>query len=158
MSSKKTKEVKDEDLEILEEEVIQKPKRTPRKKPEPKPEPEPEPEHEPEPEPEKPQFKPRKEHKKTEWVMTPARAEALKKAQIKLKERNDALREAKAQKEEEERKVIEEKVIKKAIALKKRQLKKEEVIDNIPVEVPLRPKPKSLPTPIETYAPKYKFY
>jgi hypothetical protein len=153
MSSKKTKEVNDEELEILEDEVIQKPKRTPRQKV--KPEPEYEPEYEPEPE--KPLFKPRKEHKKVEWVMTPARAEALKKAQARLKERNDAIREAKEAKAEEERKIIEEKVIKKAIALKKRQLKKEAVIDDIPVDVPLRPKPK--PIVVEPkYEPKYKFY
>lgn len=148
-----TKEVKDEDLDILEDEVIQKPKRT-RKKPAPidVTEPKDEPESEP-----KPAFKPRKEHKKSEWILTPARADALKKAQAKLKERNAALREAKEAKAEEERKIIEEKVIKKAIALKRRQLKKEAAIDNIPVEVPLRPKPKA-PTPIETYVPKYTFY
>ena len=167
MSSKKTKEVKDKELELLEEVdevVIQKPK-TKKKAtsvPEPivvkeTPKPEEHGHNGPGPEPE-PAFKPRKEHKKVEWVMTPARAEALKKAQEKLKQRNQALREAKEAKAEEERKIIEEKVIKKAIAIKKRQLKKEQVIDEIPVEVPVRPKPKSIPTPIETYVPKYKFY
>lgn len=167
MNSKKTKEVKDKELELLEEVdevVIQKPK-TKKKAtsvPEPivvkeTPEPEEHGHNGPGPEPEKPAFKPRKEHKKVEWVMTPARAEALKKAQEKLKQRNQALREAKEAKAEEERKIIEEKVIKKAIAIKKRQLKKEQVIDEIPVEVPLRPKPK--PIVVEPkYEPKYKFY
>lgn len=127
MSSKPLKEETDEDLNILEDEVIEKPK--PEKKTKPK----------------------------KEWIMTPARAENLKKAQVKLRERQAKLKEEKEAREAEERKIIEEKVIKKAIAIKKRQLKKEAVIDEIPVDIPLRPKPK--PIIVEPkYEPKYKFY
>ena len=85
------------------------------------------------------------------WVMTPARAESLKKAQAKLKEKNDLKRQEQLIAEEESRKVIEQKVIAKAIALKKRQLKKEEAIDSIPVG-PLRPRRE-----VEAYVPKYRF-
>jgi len=137
MDTKKTENVVDSELETLEENeevIIEKPK-------------------------------PKRQGKNTgeNWVMTPARAEALKRAQLKLKERNDKKKEEKMIQEEEERKIIEAKVIAKAIALKKRQLKKEEAIDNIPVEVPRRPvRPqtavKPAPPPVETYVPKYKFY
>jgi hypothetical protein len=85
--------------------------------------------------------------------MTPARVENLKKAHAKLKERNAYFAEQKAIQEEAERKIMEEKIIKKAIALKKKQLKKEAVIDDIPEDVPLRPRPKPM-----DYAPKYKYY
>jgi hypothetical protein len=130
MDSKKTENIENKDLETLDEatedEVII----------------------------EKPKTKRQGKNTGENWVMTPKRAEALKKAQIKLKEKNDKRKEEKMIKEEEERKILEQKVIAKAIALKKRQLKKEQVIDDIPVEVPLRPKPK--PT-VETYVPKYRF-
>jgi colicin import membrane protein len=163
MNSKKTVKKQDEELEILEEEiVIQKPKRSVKKPVQVKVEPEPEPEDEPEPETPKPEpkfklknkNKPDSKNTGANWVMTPARAEALKKAQARLKERNEYLAEQKALQKEEERKIIEEKVIKKAIALKKRQLKKEALIDEIPVDVPLRPKPR----PLEPFVPKYKYY
>lgn len=163
MSSKKLDESKNvikEPLDI----VIEKPKRTKKVKlpvqvPDPEPEPEPDSEEEP-PEPIDapkndvitPTFKKRKEHKKTEWVLTPARAENIKKAQARLRERNAHLAEEKAKKDEEERKILEAKVIKKAIALKKKQLKKEAVIDDIPEDVPLRPRPKAM-----EYVPKYKY-
>lgn len=104
---------------------------------------------------EKPKTKRQGKNTGENWVLTPKRAEALKKAQIKLKEKNDIKKQEKMIKEEEERKIIEQKVIAKAIALKKRQLKKEEAIDNIPVEVPLRARPKPLEK--EVYTPKYRF-
>ena len=124
MNSKKLDEKKTDTKEPLDI-VIEKPKRTKKVKlPVQVPEPEPESEEEPEPEPEpivdnkvKPKndapFKTRKEHKKTEWVLTPARAENIKKAQARLRERNAYLAEEKAKKDEEERKVMEAKVIKK---------------------------------------------
>jgi hypothetical protein len=99
--------------------------------------------------------KPKRQGKNTgaNWVLTPARAEALKKAQATLKKKNDLKRQEQDIKAEEERKVLEAKVIQKAIALKKRQLKKEQVIDSIPVE----PGPLRRPKAVETHVPKYRF-
>jgi hypothetical protein len=136
MDSNKNEKIVEKELDILEEDnledevVIEKPK--PKRK-----------------------NKPGGKNSGENWVMTPKRAEALKKAQIKLKERNEALKEAKMIQQEEERQIIEQKVIAKAIALKKRQLKKEQAIDSIPVDVPMPIRPKK-PT-VETYVPKYRF-
>ena len=96
--------------------------------------------------------KPKRQGKNTgeNFVMTPARKLALERANARRKELAEARKEEKMAKDEEDRKVLESKVVAKAIAIKKRQLKKESVIDSIP-ETPLRK------TPV-VVQPKYKYY
>jgi len=83
--------------------------------------------------------KPKRQGKNTgeNFVMTPARKDALERANAKRKELAEARKNERLAKEEDDRKILESKVIAKAIAIKKRQLKKEAVIDSIP-EIPLR--------------------
>jgi hypothetical protein len=63
--------------------------------------------------------------------LTDKQLEALKKGQEKRNENRERNRLIKEQQEEEERKVIEAKLVKKAIAIKKKQIKKQAVIDEI---------------------------
>jgi len=57
--------------------------------------------------------------------------EALKKGQQKRDENREQKKAIQKQKEDEERKLIEEKLVKKAISIKKKQIKKQAVLDEI---------------------------
>lgn len=99
-----------------------------------------------------PQIKSKNYCRGDRWVMTEKRTEALKRAQAKKAENAEMRRQERLVKEEEDRKILEAKVIKKAIALKKRQLVKEKVIEDISEEPRvLRPKSKVAES-------KYKYY
>ena len=100
--------------------------------------------------------KPRKPMMK--YPRTEAQVKAWEKARHILNE-NAMKRKQQADEEaESRRKELEEKIVKKAIAVKKKQIKQEKVLEVSDEEhepVPIRPKPK--PKPVET-KPKYTFY
>ena len=102
------------------------------------------------------QAKPRKPMVK--YPRTEAQVKAWEKARQILGE-NAMKRKQQAEEEAEaRRKELEEKIVKKAIAVKKKQIKQEKVLEVSDEEhdpVPIRPKPK--PKPVET-KPKYTFY
>ena len=62
---------------------------------------------------------------------TKKQQEAFEKARLKMLENTNKRLMEKKQKEEDEKKQMEEKVVKKAIAIKKKQLKKEQIIDEL---------------------------
>jgi hypothetical protein len=91
---------------------------------------------------------------KPKKVLTEKQLEALKKGQQKRNENRDKNREEKLKKEEEERKIAEEKLIKKAIAIKKKQIKKQAILDEISDdETPIQ-KIKEIATKLEPEKPK----
>lgn len=75
---------------------------------------------------------------------TPKQQEAFMKA-VETRKANEAKRKAEREaKDAEEKRILEEKLVKKAIAIKKRQIKKEQLIDQIAEEKP----------PLHVQAPK----
>jgi len=62
---------------------------------------------------------------------TEKQKEATAKMRQKLAEKHALIREQKAKQAEETKKVVEEKVVKKAIAIKKKQIKQQKVLDEI---------------------------
>lgn len=68
---------------------------------------------------------------KPKKALTEKQLEALKRGQEKRNANREARAEAKRQEEEMKKKQMEEKLVKKAIAVKKKQLKREEMLDEI---------------------------
>jgi hypothetical protein len=84
---------------------------------------------------------------KPKKVLTEKQREALKRGQEKRNANRDARAEAKRKEEEEKKRIMEEKLVKKAIAVKKKQIKRQEMLDEIsddetvertPVKTPLQ--------------------
>ena len=105
---------------------------------------------------------------KTKKARTPKQLEAFERAKA-IRDANAKKRKEEAEmKAEQERKIIEDKLVKKAIALKKKQIKKQEILDSIsdddtPLEVIKKSiesgKPKVSPeTPSLPTMPIIKFY
>jgi uncharacterized protein with von Willebrand factor type A (vWA) domain len=81
---------------------------------------------------------------------TEKQKEATAKMRQKLAEKHAMVREQKAKEAEETKKIVEEKVVKKAIAIKKKQIKQQKVLDEIsdddtPIEEIIPIKKKSVP-------------
>ena len=91
---------------------------------------------------------------------TAKQLEAFQKA-VETRKANEAKRKAEREaKEAEEKRILEEKLVKKAIEVKKRQLKKEKIIEQIAEEPKSVQKEKAVPIVKEPEKPKlvYKFY